>query len=316
MSVQKMIESRINAAMQQLVQESQAVRNTDLSRTTNLRFSGFPFCGTRWFLNLPISLAEKMRMNFGMRFFTAVGTTVHEAIQEMWGSLKDVRVYNDYLCRSCKHREYLKKKVLQCPSCGSTNLSKEEHELRYKNALGHIDELIWVELPEGMQTKFKLKKGLIVIDYKTTMLAKVTAKKSALPYKENVFQISGYASALHESGLPILGYCLIYVPRDNPFQFKVCAFELTPKNHAEAINRMDYYVENFGAWSSAKTLKRVIKLVEHRPCTPGETVPEDFEGCKWANLCTSLDGEEILMQKINTVFNQIEHKLPIKDLKK
>ena len=316
MSVKKLLETRIEAAMKQLSEEGQAVRNNDLSRTTNLRFSGFPFCGTRWFLNLPNALAAKMRMNFGMRFFTSVGTTVHEAIQEMWHSVKGVKVYNDYLCRSCKHREYLKKKVLECPKCGSTHVTREEHELRFKGALGHVDELIWVELPEGMKTKMGHTKGLIVIDYKTTMLSKVKATKSDLPYKNNVFQISGYASALHENGLPILGYCLIYVPRDNPFQIKVCAFELTPKSHREAIDRMDHYVENFAAWSGAKTLKRVIRLVEHRPCVPGEDVPEDFEGCQHVGMCTSLDGEEILMERIHKVFEQVQDKLPIKDLKK
>lgn len=314
-TLQEFLDATVQKKMEELTREGGLIVKTDITRVTNLRFSGFPFCGVRWFLSLPEALHATKRQPFGMSFFVNVGTAVHNVIQESWDSIKGAEVYNDFHCKKCHHVHSLVQRPDKCENCGSKELVKHEHEVFFENAVGHIDEMLYIELPDHVEPDFPVRAGFVVIDYKTTMLKKVLAK-TGLPSKENVLQISGYAAALRKQKKPIIGYCLVYVPRDNPFAFLPISRVLNKQEYKECLDRMYGYVDMFEAWSKAKSKKRVIMLTQqHRPCTPGNEVPSEFEGCQYCSLCTSLDGEEILEERINRVYDEVADKLPIEKLR-
>lgn len=289
------------------------LNKNDPTRLTNVRFSSFPFCGVRWFLELPSLVTKASNKDFAFGYFTRVGTTVHEVIQEAFSSLtEDGQSFSllwDWKCKSCRHREGIlaaEAPSAECSACGiNLGYSREEHQIRFKGAVGHVDTLIQVDLPANIAKVFGSKTGIIVADYKTTSTYNVT-KKDTLPYKSNVAQISKYAAVLQKT-LPVIGWALIYMPRDIPFRYKVIGKfmdKLEGLKHRKDIIR---YIDVHTRWSRAKSLAEIKELFDARPCQRADSIPEEFADCDHCKSCTGSKG----FAKVENTFKRIHKHIPI-----
>lgn len=307
------IDSKATSLMKLAMDEGTVLNRNDPSRLTNVRFSSFPLCGVRWFLELPSLVTKASNKDFAFGYFTRVGTTVHEVIQEAFSSLaEDGQSFSllwDWKCKHCKHREGVLKIVApdgECSSCGNdSGYSREEHQIRFRGAVGHVDTLIQVKLPANIAKVFGSPVGVIVADYKTTSTYNVT-KKNTLPYKSNVAQISKYAAVLQKT-LPVLGWALIYMPRDIPFRYKVISKFM---DRAEGLtHRKDIvrYIATHNAWSRATSLEEIKELFNRRPCQRADSIPEEFADCDHCKSCTGTKG----FSKVENTFKRIQKHIPI-----
>lgn len=297
----------VTLAMTKLMEEGKVLVPNDLTRVQKVRFSGLPFCGVKWFLNLPQALSKAVYKEFGFSYFTSVGTTVHEVIQKVFLSVEDVELLMDWKCRGCGHiHELVDKKPSKCPKCGGTEHTHEEHTVNYKGALGHIDQMI--------RFKFGGKIWIIIIDYKTCTLRATESNskfKSPLPYPSNVAQIKGYCGAMRSKGHPIMGYALVYVPRDAPFQFVVKAEELTDAEMEKEGKWIEHYVDVHRQWMDVKTWEDVVALADERPCAAKKH--KRYADCDHVERCA---GDDVGCHSLlKDAYQKVQFKLPVKDIK-
>jgi len=293
------MERHVSAMMKRLMDETKTVQGNDIERVARVRFSGLPFCGVRWFTNLVGGLSKGSAKDFGFSFFTSVGTTVHEVVQKYFLSVEGVELIMDWRCKGCGRVYSFKSKApASCKSCGGTSFEHEEHTIEFEGALGHIDQL--------MVIRFGGKTWIIVIDYKTTTIQAVESR-GKLPYAENVAQIKGYCAALHDQGYPIMGWALVYIPRDNPFRFTVKTGELTEKDMAKEADWIRSHVEEHSRWMQIKTLDEARELADSRPCA--QKLHPRFKDCALAERCAGDDvGCNALLKE---AYSKVHTKLPV-----
>ena len=309
----KFIETKTSSLMKSAMDDGTVLNRNDPTRLTNVRFSSFPFCGVRWFLDLPSLVTKASNKDFAFGYFTRVGTTVHEVIQEAFSSLMEegqsFSLLWDWKCRSCKHREGSlldAAPTVECSSCGSkTGFSREEHQIRFRGAVGHVDTIISVKLPANIAKVFGSPVGLIVADYKTTSTYNVT-KKDTLPYKSNVAQISKYTGVLQKT-LPVIGWALIYMPRDIPFRYKVIGKFMDKAEGLKHRKDIIKYVASHKEWSTASSLDEIRELFNQRPCQRADSIPEEFSDCDHCKSCTGTKG----FSKVESTFKRIQKHIPI-----
>lgn len=300
----------VTLAMKRLVDEGKVRLTNDLSRVQKVRFSGLPFCGVRWFYNLPMSTAKVIHKDFAFSFFTSVGTTVHTVIQNTFLSVEDVELLMDWKCTKCGYLHVLvNDRPTECPECGNDDHTHEEHTIEFRGALGHIDQLI--------KFVWNNKTWIVVIDYKTTTLF-ATRKRGKLPYKSNVSQIKGYCGALNEYlrekgwKARVMGWALVYVPRDNPFEFQVHAGTMTEKQLDTEVRWIESFVDTHGQWMKVQNLGHAKELSLERPCA--KKLHPRFEGCELEGRCA---GDQVGCNSLlNETFKKVGSRLPIKLLKK
>ena len=309
----KFIETKTSALMKSAMDDGTILNKNDPTRLTNVRFSSFPFCGVRWFLDLPSLVTKASNKDFAFGYFTRVGTTVHEVIQEAFSSLleegQSFRLLWDWKCKSCKHREGVltdKPPVVSCSACNSSvGFSREEHQIRFRGAVGHVDTVLEVELPSNIAKVFGSPTGVIVVDYKTTSTYNVT-KKDTLPYKSNVAQISKYTGVLQKK-LPVIGWALVYMPRDIPFRYKVFGKFMEKSEGLSHRKDIVKYVSSHKEWSSASTLAEIKGLFDSRPCQRADSIPEEYSDCDHCKSCTGSKG----FSKVESTFKRMHKHLPI-----
>lgn len=170
------------------------------------RPSGFPYC--------PVldAMSGPEDMNYGKAFYLDIGTTVHELMQE-YISRSPVgmqKVFANWQCKDCSGLHYFTTLPYACAHCNGPRERLHYEELEFSDFRGiqggHVDLLI--------RTKY----GWIVCDWKT-------ASTTGLDYRNEAdgkhhHQLQAYCLAIQErfkdklEGLPIIGYMLIFVPRD------------------------------------------------------------------------------------------------------
>lgn len=170
------------------------------------RPSGFPYC--------PVldAMSGPEDMDYGKAFYLDIGTTAHELMQEyMSRSPTGMRkVFANWKCKDCGGWHYFTTLPYACAHCHADRERLHYEELEFENFRGiqggHVDCFI------------RTKHGWIVADWKT-------ASTNGLDYRDEAdgkhhHQLQAYCLALQElfkhklEGLPIIGYMLIFVPRD------------------------------------------------------------------------------------------------------
>lgn len=293
----------VTKALDAALEEGTARRRNDPQRVLNLRVSSFPFCGLRWFLGLPQSLAADATLDFASLYFTSVGTTVHSVLQEAIASISSetkerigFRVLNDWVCRDCKCRHGMTTKPDSCKNCQGGSLRREEIELKDDWKVGHIDEVLEVTL--GTEVFW------VVLDYKTcTTLA--TEIKGKLPYVGNVMQVKGYVQELRNRGKPAKMAMLVYVPRDNPFRFKIIPVEVNQEQRW-----LDFYEAQFRLASSVSGPKKLQRLIEERPCA--NSVPDRYCECPIIDKCAGSDGYQLISVLAEQTRLRMRDRLPVR----
>jgi hypothetical protein len=322
--VKTFIEDKVKNIIKHTLDEGKVVNVNDASRIKNVRFSSFPFCGVQWFLDLPGLLSKTVNKDYAFGYFTRVGTTVHEVTQEALHSIQkmfdgeDLEILWDWKCKSCKTRVSVLTSscdVAECSTCGHTKFSREEHQVRHlnkklnKEAVGHVDTILKVKLPPNISRLVGSTHGVIIVDYKTSSVLNTT-RKGVLPYPDNVAQISKYAGVIRKR-LPVIGWALVYMPRDIPFRFVIHAGYVSDEDCLDNRRDINKYIRIHTEWSAATTLEDIKELYDKRPCQSKADIPEEFKSCDHCKQCCSGDAGFV---PLKNVFNRIKDKLPLSDL--
>jgi len=278
-----------------------------------LRPSGFPTCSI---LSL-IKMAQydelgyiPDRTSLHSEFFTSVGTVVHEVVQKWMGNTNNI--LGDWQCvnpkckrskcveKTCKDKNctkhehiYKARKVGNiCKLCNS-HMSYHEIEVEYKIITGHVDCIIRIT-----------KDSFWAADYKTLSLKKIQEIKE--PSINYIYQISSYAYILkHEYGIPIDGYSIFYITRDNPSCYKEFSYDFDSMAEKKAKKMIDIEIKKHK--SAAKSFKTyqagdidLSHVIETKPCAnvaQYEKLMGPYRRCEFVDICFS--SEKKLKQEIN-----------------
>jgi len=285
--------------MTRMMDHDQVDHPVDMARVLNLRFSGLPFCSLRWFLNLPSSLGGKRPSDFGSRFFTSVGHTVHDVFQTGVHHSTSFKALNDYVCTSCKKRYALRLIVPRKCSCGSLLFRREEHEVLWRGAIGHVDEIVVPDV--------NYLKRVFLLDYKTTSLKNIY-KKDPINYTS---QIKSYAVALTDAGYEVIGCGLVYVPRDNPYKWRMSEIPFNRTVYDKSLSWMEFWLEEHKKGMLVESPKDAMELLATRPCR--EKVLSCYKDCEHVGIC----GEETvaypaeMKRRVQRVYKEIKIWLPL-----
>lgn len=287
-----------------VMSDEATVQGTDLGRVTSLRFSGLPFCGLRWFIMLPQSTREYKPADFGFRFFTSVGTAVHTVIQNAVHASKHYHALNDYICEDCKHRHVLNLiPVTKCKKCGSSKVHSDEHEVLWRGAVGHVDEILVPDL--------RKKKRVYLLDYKTTSMRGLE-KENPVGY---VHQIRSYGVALRDEEYEVVGCGLVYIPRDNPFKFKLSEIPFGDSEYSLQKKLLGRWVTDHAVAADVSTLRSALELLDSRPCR--NKLKSFHCECPHKDFCAG-NGDarpERMEVLVRTSYKEMKPWLPIANLK-
>lgn len=291
----------VRNSINRMMDHDQIEGTVDLARVLNLRFSGLPFCSLRWFINLPRALSGKRPSDFGSRFFTSIGHTVHDVYQTGVHNSTSFNALNDYVCTSCKKRYNLRLKAPKKCSCGSLLFKRDEHEVLWRSAIGHVDEIV---IPDVTYMK-----KVFLLDYKTTSLKNID-KPNPITYTS---QIRSYGVALTDEGYDVIGCGLVYVPRDNPYRWRMAEIPFNRKVYESSLSWLEFWLDEHNKGMEVKTPKDVMNLLASRPCR--EKVLSCYTDCEHVGIC----GEEHeahppeLKRRLERAYKEIKIWLPLKE---
>jgi hypothetical protein len=233
--------------------------------------------------------------SFANTYFAEVGTVAHEIIQHYIGNTQ--KVYGNWKCTNseCKHGQdamdiydaegkcIRKGKTTAtkttnnlCPGCGRP-MHYEELEISMNGITGHVDCVLVFD-----------KDNWWVVDYKTTMKSKVEDGK--LPEHKHIYQLLAYCYILKfQYGLPIRGFSLVYMPRDNPFYF----YEYTEpfdrdKHHNRALTILKGEKHKWIATKKSMKTNDLSYIIEAKPCANREQYDEEIDyytPCPLLDIC-------------------------------
>ena len=289
----------IKSSLGSMMDKDQVEETVDMARVLNLRFSGLPFCSLRWFLNLPRSLGRGRKSDFGSRFFTSIGHTVHSVFQDAVHNSPSFHALNDYICTSCKKRYVLKLEKPKKCSCGSILFKREEHEVLWRGAIGHVDENVVPDISRP--------KSVFILDYKTTSLKNIN-KKDSIQYSS---QIKSYGVALTDAGYEVIGCGLVYIPRDNPYKWRMSELPFNQEVYAKSLSWLEFWLAEHDKGMNVETPKDVMDLLSSRPCR--KKVLSCYKDCEHVGIC----GEETtaypaeMERRVRRVYKEIKIWLPL-----
>ena len=255
------------------------------------RPSGFPYC--------PVidAMTGKEVMNYGKAFYLDIGTTVHELMQEyICRSPRGRRVvYANWKCKDCDHMHHFSPLPYVCINCGADSERLHYEELEFAYAInidgGHIDLLVRTSL------------GWLVCDWKT-------ASTTGLDYRTEAdgkhhHQLQAYCLAVEEvfkdqlQGLPVIGYCLMFVPRDSSGNRKTNGSNWTPyvylwdeKLAAATRKRLFFTRASYEAATVGYDTNNWLMAAKLRPCQSLEDFAKPMgmrDGFFGGKVCPNMD---------------------------
>ena len=81
------VERRVNKLMNLALEHGTVDEKSDPSRVQRLRVSSFPFCGVRWFMDLPSGTGSVKSGGTKFKFYMSVGHAVHDTMQRVLASM-------------------------------------------------------------------------------------------------------------------------------------------------------------------------------------------------------------------------------------
>lgn len=288
-------------------------------RRPEFRPSSFPSCSILTYVKLvkgaSLGYFEETS-SASSDYFTSVGTKAHENIQYHMGYTG--RVFGDWKCTNfsgCSNGNlgldlYNADGVLVRPGkrtlknttenlCPECNLGMEyvEKEIIYLGLKGHIDGII--ELPDG---------GYWVIDYKTTTKYKIQSGK--LPNKAHMKQLPTYCYVLKKKyKLDIRGFSLLYICRDNPFDYLEVSREWTPEWNNSTKNLIIAEKHKFKSGVRSFETRNSEHAVLAKPCLNKKYYEDEMDfytPCPMLGVCFN-------KTKLKRELDQINRQFPYTD---
>lgn len=268
-----------------LLEDGISFRRTDLSRLTNLRFSGLPFCQLRLFFSSPTFFANRKAQTFTSSFYTSVGTAIHDSVQSALVDLEcSPTLIGDWECTACHDRSSkFSPKPSTCSKCGKANFKFHEHEIRhtpesdeYSTIIGHIDTIY--QLPSNAVT---------VTDWKSCKLSRVIdySRKPSLGYRTQLASYAGYIQTQYR--VRVKEIYLGFIPRDDPTQTRFWKQDFSDEDAKTSWSNLLSWSKQHRQVMLATTAKEIYQMAKHRPCL--ENVPEGYYGCPYARVCVADD---------------------------
>lgn len=216
----------------------------DNRRLQTVRASALPFC-VRSFVERASKPSSDLDA-FGA-FFTSVGTTVHDWVQDLAG--RSGLILGDWY--NVKTKKWRRFSLHPDPS--DHNWQYKELEAKVLGAVGHCDGVFCLNAKLAKKANKKknekarlqafadLQVPLFVIDYKTCTLASVPSKvkESGSSY---TLQLLFYCLYFHKLGLNVKGYGNFYIPRDNPAKWNMNSQPWGPKDRKYITKRLKGWV--------------------------------------------------------------------------
>ena len=282
--------SRIEGLLLSVFDEGSCYQANDAGRTLHLRPSSFPFCPLRFFLTLPESLSKGRRIPASMAYYVRVGQTIHDVFQEAIATHDTANQFfiRDWKCDKCHHLHRLTTLPPHCVKCNAPFRIHEhpanlEHTIKEGNLVGHVDDSFTFSHNDNDY--------LIVIDYKSTSLSRLNSNK--LPESSHLHQLRAYASLLNKKH-HVLGYVLIYIPRDNPRKLKAFPFMLTDKEATSTLRTIARYETQHRQALNASTRSEVLQLIDSRPCHDEASFNEFTSHCAFKAFCTTSNSPQLV----------------------
>lgn len=298
-----LLQHELSSRFKTMMDTARLPSKIDPARILNLRFSGLPFCSLRWFLKLPVNLGREKMVDFGFTYFTKVGTAVHEVVQNLVERSSGLDFLKDFVCSNpdCRKRyALLPRSPLSCEHCGSSDFDSEEHEVVWNGAIGHVDEIVVLDAKNH-------PKRIVILDYKTTSTLSLNREDPV----EYVSQIRSYATALTDRGFEVEGVFLMYIPRDNPFGWRLSPVKWSSQIYKSHRKWMEFWVDEHKAGMSVATLEDARDLVVNRPCT-SSSQPKCFSGCEFSDFCCSPGKRPPkMMSQVESTYSQVKRWLPL-----
>lgn len=294
----------VTSGLHNVLDEVRYLSKIDPSRGNRLRFSSLPFCGVRWMIKKAATPQgeEFTSVDFGFKYFTSVGHVVHEIMQTGIDNSEILHALNDYVCKDCESRYFLRKnKPKECKNCGCKSFTREEHEITWRGGLGHVDEILLLSERDG-------KKYVFVMDYKTTSLFGIN-KPDPPGY---LCQLSSYSVGLmsENPNIVVVGYGLVYIPRDAPFRFRVSPYRLGPIEIEKVTKRFVRWKRRFDEAGRVKTKDEFMKLLDTRPCK--EKMLQIHSDCEHSHVCAGCSGRPEQMEFLmEDAFKKLRKFLPV-----
>lgn len=275
---------RIEQVLKSAFEDGTCFERNDSSRAFRLRPSSFPFCPLRFFLDLPDMLTKGKRIPSTMAYYVRVGHVIHGVFQEAVSthSVASQFFIRDWKCAHCKHLHVLTTVPEQCAKCSKPFHVHEaaaniEHTVEHGNLVGHVDDAFGFTR-DGNDY-------LVVVDYKSTSLARLS-RKGVLPERSHIEQLAAY-SALLNKRIHVLGYVLVYIPRDNPHKLKAFSFLLQQPEAQSILKKIAVYEQQHKFALAATDIKSVNRLIEKRVCRSSDDVVEFCGKCRYEALCSA-----------------------------
>jgi hypothetical protein len=253
------------AVMASWTAEAMCIPQTQKTKS-EYRASAMPICGHY----LELTGGQEEIVNGQTGFYTAVGTALHEFLQERFPQTKNGgQIWGNWKCRNpkCKHMHMECVNPDSCEKCGTAQPLYSEVELTYRGLISmHIDLMIL--LPNG---NFWLN------DWKTcgTFVAE-NPHLVGLPYSKNVAQVETYCVELWtEKKIRVehafLDYTLRGEPETDPQAPKnqVFGLKMTRDRLAARKRQLDRIIAEKQAYEKFKknrTLENLKSFDDLRPC--------------------------------------------------
>lgn len=270
---------------------------TPNGRGPEYRPSSFPICPVLVHMQFVKAATDgyyESNMTAGGGYFTSVGTAAHENIQYYMGQTG--KTFGDWKCRNSfcqKHHDardlYNEKGEIirpgkltsenttdnKCPACG-VPCEYVEKCIDYFGLKGHIDCIY--EMPDG---------SYWVADYKTSTKGQINGRK--LPKREHLMQVPTYCYVLEKKyKMKISGFSLLYLSRDNPYEFREYAEQWGERRRAETKKLIVEQKKIYRAAVNSFIQNKPAIAIKCKPCQ----VPDDYERlmpaydtCPMASVC-------------------------------
>ena len=247
-------------------------------------------------------------------FFTSIGTTVHEGVQDWIG--KTGKILADWQCtnldcknskcqesecndKNCINPEHVSR-IMQvghiCKSCGKP-MKYNELEVAYNIITGHVDIIAKVG-------KGKYWAG----DFKTAGLKKIEEITS--PSVGYLYQISSYAWILKNVyGINIVGFSIFYITRDSPGTYKEFKYDFDEEAEAKAKKLIDREIKKYKSAEKALKTKDVMHAIDTKPCKSKDhyhKIYGKYPNCPFEDVCFGSQSKfkKAIEERLITVTNR------------